>query len=345
MQLKPNEMIDQEHDSLQDNEEEEEEDDLADDLTISSEKGSIAEDTSTWSFIPPALQEEERSILPVDSSDSIPSRYALSKDNNEDLIFRPESPVSFSRNTEGVDEKEIEIKEPETSTTTANTSVQTEPVPDPNLKIGQEKSISENMESMEIIVEQLKRSRMLCLWIISIVITMYFIRLSSKKSQEIYQLQQEIDLLRKTISEMEHAKMKQNTGWILKGSKIVKEWASAVVDLNTTDFFNSHINESTYLDNWPGEAINTMKNISSSMTTVFSEVFEDVSTSTKDAFFSASESFASVSDSFTSVDTVTETINSVSETMLDIWNAQKYALVFGALYFKIYENYYQDDGF
>ena len=103
-------------------------------------------------------------------------------------------------------------------------------------------------------------------------------------------------------------------------------------------------NYSGYLDNWPGEAIDAVKNISSSVTTVFTEAFEEFSTSTRDVLLSASDSFAYVGDSFVSLDTMTETVYSMSESVMDIWNAQKYALLFGTLYFKLFENYFQEDG-
>lgn len=349
MQLKLDEtMIDQENDdSFQDEEEHDSlRDEEDDDLTISSDKRSIVEDNSTWSFIPPALQEEERSILPVDSSDSIPSRYAaMSKDNNDDLIFRVDSPLSVSRKTELVDKKEIEVKKPESSANTTDTSVQTEPVADPNINVGQEKSISENLDIiMEIIVEKLKLSRMLYLWIISLMVAIYFLRLSSKQAQELVHLQQEMELLKKTISDLEQAKMRNSSpGWMLTSSRFVKDWASTMIDLNTTDFYFTSFNmsDNIYLDNWPGEAISVVKNISSSVTTIFAEAFDDFSASTRDVLLSASENFASVGDSLTSVDRMTETAYSLSESMLEVWNSQKYALLFGALYY----NYFHDNDF
>lgn len=164
--------------------------------------------------------------------------------------------------------------------------------------------------------------------------------------QENYQLRQENHSLKQTISDLKDEKSTQSTGWFTQGSDLVKEWASAIVDVNTSELFQTTLqnNESTYLDIWPSEALNAVKNAPSTMASIVGDVFDEVGTSTKDVFVNLGESFSSVSESITSVsemsvDEVAEKINTVGGTIFEILDSQKYTLLLGALYFKVYEDY------
>eukprot|EP01083_Nonionella_stella_P285764 972785_1 len=404
MQIYSDDMVGyEEHDSLHD-----EEDECDDDLTISSdnEKKNIDE-SSTWSFVAPTLENEDQeelvrdelTILPVESSDSMPSCYgvATTNEHKEDPIRLVDdenadsvvgnivdqidasppmiSPVvttlqpDIDRGQTNIADKTINKTSPDTTNAELNQHKSTfDNIQDAVSKLKIFDNIQDAVSKLKVfdniqdVVSKLKVQHwtMLGLWFMTFIFAVYFARLSSKQSQELNQLRQEIDTMKQTITELESAKSAQDTqfsGWFSQGSDIVKEWASAVSDASASEYYNTMYassNESSYLDVLP----DALKDLSSSMTSIFGEVLDDVGevigevgTTTKEAFTTVGDNLASMGENIyaasegVSVSSVTEQLNTVAGTMFDILNAQKYALIFGALYFRVYEGYFENDSF
>ncbi len=324
--------------------------------TISNQKNN-ADDSSVWSIVPPsmdnevAVQEravgEELTILPVDSTDSMPSSFGKQKESesNENSIVLDinldSSATPTTGNTDIKEEEQKLILDPNTviNDTVESTVVETKVAQGDQSHFLTFSQTIKNIDYQKALTK-LKDWRIgfFVLWVVTFMLALYYARLSIKQSQELASLRQENMLLRSTISDLESAKFTERKGWFTQGSDMVKEWASSITDININEYYStSDDNESTYLDIWPGDAIDTVKNISSNVAALFGDVIDDVSTSTKDAFESVSDTISSVGENLYSVEEVSNTVSTLGETMLDIWDSQKYAIILGAIYFKVYE--------
>lgn len=314
--------------------ENEDEDGVEDDVEDDDQKEMIDEEE---------VSEDHRSILPVDSCDSIPSNYDMSTDihqhndnfaattRNNDDIFRTDR---FEHST--------------TTKITVNRGLEQ------NIE-GEKYSSSSfrnNIKTLHDLFNRVPPSWMIALaWFVTLSSTTYFARQSSLQAYKIKNLQEEITSLQQTISELRQNQTDNQAaaapGWFAQSSAMMKEWATAVVDVDINDFSFSQqqrncFNESTFLDIFPNEAIVAVKNFSTNIATIVSDVFDDVGTNTKDVFTTVGESVTSFSETLSSVETVTEKIQNISVTVFDIIDSQKYALIFGALYYQVYENFFND---
>ena len=240
----------------------------------------------------------QRSILQVDSRDSIPSKY----ENSTDLQMN------------SVDDRA--------------------------------ESVQEKVKTFFHKTEQVPNWLLVSIWLITFLFTIHFGRQSSIRAGEIENLKKEIVSLKKTLSDFQQ---KNDTkyeapGWFIHSSELMKDWATAVIDIDINEFTFSHeTNESTFLDIIPDEAFHAIKNLSTHVATAISDVIEDVGVNTKEVLSNVGESVTSFGESFSSVEAVTEKFYNVSDTLFDIVESQKYALIFGALYYEVYENFFNND--
>eukprot|EP00551_Chaetoceros_affinis_P012864 CAMPEP_0203671900 /NCGR_PEP_ID=MMETSP0090-20130426/7569_1 /ASSEMBLY_ACC=CAM_ASM_001088 /TAXON_ID=426623 /ORGANISM="Chaetoceros affinis, Strain CCMP159" /LENGTH=342 /DNA_ID=CAMNT_0050537085 /DNA_START=104 /DNA_END=1129 /DNA_ORIENTATION=- len=326
--------INQEDEEFLDDEEEEEADHHSS-ASESSEQKNNADDSSIWSFVPPSLNDEaaveehlsrdELTILPVDSTDSMPSQYGKAKEegasNNNSIVLdmNHESSPSTTGNVE-----QILIPDSKAPTGINPESPVVEIKSTPRDQVPTVSSFLERIKNIgcEKAFSKLKDWRIVLfvLWVVTFMFALYYAQLSIEQSQELARLQQENDCLRRTISDLEGAKLTEPKGWFSQGSNMVKEWASSIADINISEYYTtSEDEESTYLDVWPSDAIDAVKNVSSTVAAIFSEVVDDVSTGTKDAFESMGETFSSVGENLYSVEEVSNTVSSMGETIIDIW--------------------------
>jgi hypothetical protein len=190
----------------------------------------------------------------------------------------------------------------------------------------------------------------------ALFVTLFLLTLSIQQSRELTQLREEILALKYTIAEIENTKVEQD--WIGQGRGIVKEWASSFVQMDTDYFFknNAESNQSTYLDILPGQVHSAIKNITSSTSEMLGIVLKDMKTTTIDilgesfSHMKTNPSVVYITENYSKLGGVSSiatqaasTVSHVSDTMVDIVRTQKHAIIFGALYYKIYECYFFQD--
>ena len=306
------------------------------------------DDVMAWSIIPPVLDyedhhhniDERREILPVGSSDSMPSQYGkVQESKNNGIIMPPiQNHETILQHDECVDMNPESNMTEVISVEKCSIGCQTITNSD-----GQQKGQVNHMkESQTVYIKSIKdsimghdtvkhfislcrnyasdlcnpdhihdamgsfrKSKVLILWFITMLVVFYLAKLANEQSQHIHELHKEIDLLKKTLSDVEwmkqNHKSSDNPGWfshgIAQGSIYVKEWASSLVDFDSNfQPFSSDTDDATFLDILPNQAFSTVKGLSSTMSQIFGNVFDEVSTVTKDVINVVGEGISAASE-------------------------------------------------
>ncbi len=285
------------------------------------------------------LSQDQRSILPVDSCDSIPSKYDITTENlqqkEEKDTNRSDQAATF-----------VYIQRP-------NITVSRELEQRRDGIEGKTEHCLKKIKAGFLQLEKVPSWPIRLLFFTTLLFAISKSRQCSIQAREIQNLRKEVSSLQNTISELKTNKTVSETpGWFVQSSALVKEWANSVVDIDLSEFsYQQSSNESTFLDIIPEiiipdfspvEAFDAVKNFTNHVTTTISEVFDDVGSNTRDAFSTVGVTVSSLGESISSVETVTEKIQNISLTMYDIFETQKYALLFGAVYFQVYENFFND---
>ena len=306
------------------------------------------DDVMAWSIIPPVLDyenhhhniDERREILPLGSSDSMPSQYGkVQESKNNGIIMPPiQNHETILQHDECVDMNPESNMTEVISVETCSIGCQTITNSD-----GQQKGQVNHMkDSQTVYIKSIKdsimehdtvkhfitlcrnyaldlcnpdhihdamglfrKSKVLILWFITTMVVFYLAKLANEQSQHIHELHKEIDLLKKTLSDVERMKQNHkssdNPRWfshgIAQGSIYVKEWASSLVDFDSNfQPFSSDTDDATFLDILPNQAFSTVKGLSSTMSQIFGNVLDEVSTITKDVINVVGEGISAASE-------------------------------------------------
>lgn len=353
MQLKPFECMDHSSGSLHHEE---------DEYSLSSENSGVIVPSTLDNKEEDVLlvdERDEKSILQVESSDSMPSYFDMKKETDDSLIVL--SDQAIQTDDLGVDTSSLKYQQQGPMVSTISEKYQWMKhhilmfIDFIRVEFRESIDVFNSSDTKNAITRHLKNiheRKFFCLWFLTIMLVLYLTRLSVKQSREISQLKQELDLLRKTLNEMEAStKVNESGGWfdrIDQGSMYLREWASSVMDVGSANNSDSGNDEATYLDIWPKETINSFKHVSSSLTKLLKNKVDEVSSATKEVISSVQGNIASVGDNIVAMTPVTLRNQTLTEIVKNVWTTQQYHIIFellqAALLFKIcYEKFFDNE--
>ncbi len=346
MQLKSFESIDHSSGSLHHED---------DEYSLSSENSGVVVPSKLDSKEEVVLLDDERdekSILQVDSSDSMPT-YFMKKETDHSLIVLSDQTTQTDELEVGTSSLKYQQQAPIVSTNSEKFQWMKRDILlcveliRGWIRVSIDAFISSNIKNaLTKHLKNLHERKFFCLWFLTIMLVLYLSSLTVKQSQEISQLKRDLDLLRKILHDMEAStKVNESRGWfdrIDQGSIYLREWASSVIDVhvglaNNSDSLNS---DATYLDIWPKETLNAFKHVSSSMTKLLKNKVDEVSAVTKEVISSVQGNIASVGDNIVAMTPITVRNQTLTEIVKNIWSTQQFHIIFellqAALLFKIF---------